>query len=1343
MQKKFHNFVFGVSVLPALLVMPAIAGEANITDIAWVFGDVTIPAGQPIDLMGFGGRRMSAAEHKVDGKYRNDFPAYNMLGQSLTVMAGEGESLSPLYVGPVNLTLQKLGDENFKYNYQWGADGETDIDLAVEPTKLTEEQLQALGLEEPLTRIGWNDPAAVAKVAAVIGEGNAAGTAGGVVLFSHKDSNAANDGVLSLGKTNAVIDGTTVNAKKIDVTNSSLKIANKDTTLLADASVWYTIKEKISSTGVTTLNADTISIDASTVEVKPEATLVINNVTPNGTTTFKNTSTDYGALTVNGNGSLLLGGNKLVFDDNTSTSHGAALYFKDQTAGDNAARLIAKNITFSDNTSDYTASSGGAVFSSGGNMSILGENNTFTGNKILGTDVAAKLHKRGGGAVANQSYELETSWAKVLSTAEHAGDPIDATMVIGKEDGSSINLFENNTSSMNGGAVMNRSVDTDGNAYLTINGTTTFDKNTAALNGGALYNFADTGKTAEVTMTNGTYTFTDNTASKNGGAIYNTGTMNIANAEFTGNGATETGGAVYNKGEMTISKALFENNVSSGDAGAIAARGKENLVSEETDMADLTINNVTFKSNTANLTSGIGGALVAERNSKVTIEDSEFTGNKAAWGGAVYSYATSENNGHSVGGYVTVKNTKFSNNEALGVGALGIFSEATIKGAVFENNRATASDDDGAGALFFGSVSKSDMLLSGSTFTSNSSASVGGAIATRGSGADGVSAGNNTDALLDISDVTFTSNTAATKGGAFYNAFHGSTKHNGYVTLSDATFVENEAADGGAIYNSAAGAKDSVGGKIYGTNLTFRDNSASANGGAIYNNIEFVLSGVNSFSGNKANNVANDIYNVGALTIASGTTTIDGGISGTGTLTIANDATLNIGTASIEQDTISLIGNMFATLREGDAQIKATSFDGTGKLNLTMTKVGTYNVFDVTGFGSSWSDEHVVSTNPIYELLINNDGTVVASKKSAEDISADTGLKTDTAVAVSHVADAAAASESKQLQELSVKIQEKLVENTPEAMAAVEHATKAINPEKESVAQSVSTSVQNTVVNLASARMSAPSVGRNGGDVELTKGGVWAQGLFNKSKQADAFDGYTRGIALGSDATFNKHLTIGAGYSFAHSDISGTARDTKIDSNTIFLYGQYKPTEWYVNAIVNYTMSDYSERGTILDGIAVTGDYKVNSFGGALATGYNFKSGMTPELGLRYMHVSANDYANSYGIKTHMDDANFLTGVFGAKYAFDIAATRNLTFAPQLNAAVKYDLLSNKNIATVAMPGLDAYTLEGRRLNRIGGEFGIGLGMQYRDFDLSVNYDIDVREDYTSQTGMLKFRYNF
>ena len=494
---------------------------------------------------------------------------------------------------------------------------------------------------------------------------------------------------------------------------------------------------------------------------------------------------------------------------------------------------------------------------------------------------------------------------------------------------------------------------------------------------------------------------------------------------------------------------------------------------------------------------------------------------------------------------------------------------------------------------------------------------------------------------------------------------------------------------------------------------------------------------VKTESGFTGSNIVVDkaVANAGTFELASGTSTVDGGIVGTGNLIVANGATLDIGTSTIEQGTVTLDGTMLATLRDGDAQITAGTFDGNGTLKLSFAGEGTYHVFGDAAFRAAGID----ATSSVYDITwAEGNKDLIATIKSAADIAEQNDIEQDSAKAIIGLN----ASTSEKLNDLGVKIQEKLAEDTPEAKQEAEQAAKAVHPEKESVTQSVASSVQNTVTNLAGARMAAPTIGRNGGDITMTSGGVWAQGLFNKSKQNDAFRGYTRGIAAGLDGTMNRVWTVGAGYSYAHSDISGSARQTEVDSNTVFLYGQYKPTAWYVNAVANYTMSDYSEEGDAM-GTPVTADFDVDAFGMSVATGYDLDFGLTPELGLRYMHVMADDYTNSLGVKTKSDNTNFLTGVLGAKYAFNVVADKYTTFIPQLNAAIKYDMLSDKNVATITMPGVDAYTLDVERLSRFGGEFGIGLGMKHRGFDFSINYDIDVRKDYTSQTGMLKFRYNF
>ena len=855
-------------------------------------------------------------------------------------------------------------------------------------------------------------------------------------------------------------------------------------------------------------------------------------------------------------------------------------------------------------------------------------------------------------------------------------------------------------------------IDTDGKTILTAN-TINFDDSRIVVK-----------KDAELIVNVSDKVTFQNSSASLGGAINNAGTMTLTNGVFSGNEANGT----YTPNSQNTS-ATYVN----GKGGAVCNNGT------------LTVGG-RFENNTA----FHGGAIYNINNGTVTVSDgSTFAGNYAnVEGGAIANYGNL-----NIGNNVT-----FDNNKAfIKEGDLDVPSGGSEMGAAIysEGTGATRTVTIGDNVKFtnnyspFGNVyflNANNVTIGDNVeFSGNSSQKAAGIrTSSTGAGNSTISIGDNAKFINN----TITSNTGAAairlysddvtvgKNAAFLDNT-GTAIYNGNSNItfgSNVTFSGNKAnvanGIGGVLVNHGVAVATFDSG-------VFKNNSATTAGGAIYNKENAIVNftGDAVFSGNTANGVANDIHNLGIVNVSSGTTTIDGGITGGGTLNIADGATLNIGTATVEQGTITLDGNMLATLRDGDAQITAGTFDGNGTLKLSLAGAGTYHVFGDSAFRTAGID----ATSSVYDISwANEDKDLVATLKSVEDIAAENGIQEDTAAAVA----GASQSTSEKLNDLSVKIQEKLAEATPAAKQEVEHAVKAVHPEAGSVVQSVSTAVQTTVSNLVAARMAAPISGRNGGDMNFTSGGVWAQGLFNKSKQNDAFSGYTRGIAAGMDGTINRAWTIGAGYSFAHSDISGSVRDTEIDSNTVFVYGQYKPDALYVSAIANYTWADYSEEGIAM-GTPVTGDYNVDSFGGMLATGYDFDTGITPEVGLRYLHVNGDDYTNSMDVKSKLDSADYLTASLGAKYGFGLLTDSGLLFRPELRAAAKYDLMSDKTTATVLMPGVDAYTLEGERLSRFGGEFGIGLSMKYRSMDISVNYDIDVRKDYTSQTGMLKFRYNF
>ena len=69
--------------------------------------------------------------------------------------------------------------------------------------------------------------------------------------------------------------------------------------------------------------------------------------------------------------------------------------------------------------------------------------------------------------------------------------------------------------------------------------------------------------------------------------------------------------------------------------------------------------------------------------------------------------------------------------------------------------------------------------------------------------------------------------------------------------------------------------------------------------------------------------------------------------------------------------------------------------------------------------------------------------------------------------------------------------------------------------------------------------------------------------------------------------------------------------------------------------------------------------------------------------------------------------------------------------------------MSDKQMATVTLPGIDSYAMDGTRLSRLGAEVGGGLGIKFHGLDVSLNYDLEIREGFTSQTGRARIRCEF
>ena len=575
-----------------------------------------------------------------------------------------------------------------------------------------------------------------------------------------------------------------------------------------------------------------------------------------------------------------------------------------------------------------------------------------------------------------------------------------------------------NATLINGRAVEGGAIYNDGS--LTLSDVKLSD-NAADGYGGAVFNNGELVVSDSVFDSNDVLNRGSASVDYGGAAIYNwyDGVLTVSGSNFTNNiknykNGDRLVGAVATIGDATISDSYFVNNAGRW-GGAISASGY--LIAGD-DVNTLTVSGSTFKENGGLYGAGIfvagsdftvsdcvfdkntvfgkgnmtpnnnnGAAIVVTDTGKdITgaITGSNFTNNKAQYGGAIYicegniaiSDSLFENNSADVKGgaididsainnpVVTVKDSKFVNNTPQAIHNskelhLGIETFTDLQNAIglvdgiLTLDSDIAMTDDEAANFVNGVIINKNIRIDGKGHTidaknlgrifeidggfavtltnvtlTNGKADKGGAIYNFGN--------------LDLVHVNFVNNTAK-YGGAIMNYAYG-------LVLDDSTFTNNTAKIGGAIYNYA----DCF---VVG-NSTFANNTATSNGGVIFNyGIGFVV-GNSTFVNNSAADGAGAILNggrgfvVGNSTFANNTATSKGGAIYNygigfvvGNSTFANNTAEDAGAVYNEGDN-SVVGNSTfanntaedagAVYNEGDNSVVGNSTF----VNNTATSIG-------------------------------------------------------------------------------------------------------------------------------------------------------------------------------------------------------------------------------------------------------------------------------------------------------------------------------------------------------------------------------------------------------------------
>lgn len=969
-------------------------------------------------------------------------------------------------------------------------------------------------------------------------------------------------------------------------------------------------------------------------------------------------------------------GNNAKFSGNTSKKGGGALYIRQSDGtGANTSGLakIGDNATFENNKAEGSGWLGGAIaaeYVPGGLQ--IGNNAKFSGNEAAN-----------GGAVA------------VWSDGQVSGGP--------KPTGSSSFIlgdnatFANNKATTQGGAIFNA------NASVEVGNGAKFEENTA-VNAGAISNSDSKGM-----IIGNDASFIKNTASNYAGAILNQRSdLTIgSNATFTENASGEghSGGAIANDGYGKLAlgnNAKFTGNKSGKSGGAIY----QYKTSSENEASVTIGEGASFVGNTAKVN---GGAIASYSGNTTVGNGAEFIGNKADnAGGAIYNEAYNGIDAEFAG----LNNAVFKSNSAkLGGAIYNKGNLGTLDGVTFEDNTAETN-----GGAILNSNGGKIASITNSIFKNNTSTNGGGAAIY-----------NKGGEIAEISNTVFEGNIAEKgNGGAIFNG--GTTAAN--ITLDNVQFIGNQAANG-------SGGAISTSGVVNIANATFENNSASTGGGAINVDGTVKLSGENTFSGNKVGDKLNDINlnqnNGQAKVDVSGTLTLDGGISGEGTTSFADNTKLNITeNTTFGEDVAITIGENTELGLIVDSGEESAEFD-------------TSKLLGENGF--------TLADNALYNAIVGDDGKVTMEQKSADEAAASLGLSGSQAEAVLG-AISGGSSDNANFNSFREALNQHLQSADKAQVSNGTGAADLLTADANPVIRSVETGIHNMVFSAVSDELNGTSAamaeGKSSGDA-FKQVKAWVRALFSHSdhestSKASGFDTNSDGVAMGINKQLDNRTKVGLGYAYSSTDISSGIRDTDVDTHTAFVYGQYKPANWYINTVVAYNWSDYSEKKAAL-GFNANADYDVESWAIQSLYGYEMQLNgydVTPEAGLRYAHISQDGYTDALGTSVAANDSDILTAIVGAKVAKDYALDSDTIIRPELRAAVTYDLVDDANNSNVVLANGVAYRVNGEKLNRLGFELGAKVATDVSDnWEISLAYEGGFREDYQNHTGMLNAKYKF
>ncbi len=508
-----------------------------------------------------------------------------------------------------------------------------------------------------------------------------------------------------------------------------------------------------------------------------------------------------------------------------------------------------------------------------------------------------------------------------------------------------------------------------------------------------------------------------------------------------------------------------------------------------------------------------------------------------------------------------------------------------------------------------------------------------------------------------------------------------------------------------------------------------------------------LLAGSTHFSGDLST------YNAGRLTVDGGTLAIHSGdtLSLRGDYTQTTAGNLSIGVA--DDTTFGKLAVAGTATLANNAKIKVNvtnpnfSFTTTSMANIisagTLTSNGTFAVTD--------------------NSLLFDFGAV--KKGNAVDLTLAAAASTTPAATVS----SSAMRQAKPAALGAAKVIDTVIISNPTSTLAtsfvglstereVADAVESVLPGASGGIAQLTNTATNAMTNVVSSRQDTQQ-GLSSGDDFMTDRHIWFKpfGGWTKQDLRQGVSGYdidSYGLAMGIDGDVSSSWNIGAAFAYINSDVeSSLAADAQTVDMNSYLAKIYATMALDATTALNLQagvgVSDYDSNRRIFTGDVANADYDSwnTQLSAELARNFqvNDKTIMTPYVHADYSYVNVDGYresgAGALSLNVNDDSADSL--IIGTGVKANHAASDSLLL--MANAGIGYDVMTDRSSLTSSFSGGGAqFTTDGIEPDEW--VYNAGLGAMYRldnGTEITANYAIDARQDYTDQSVSANFRMMF